>query len=166
MPKLLPIIVGFLIVGAGAFYAGTQVGAKGSGPGGRVLGRNFANLANLSPEERAARFQQMGMSGGPGGAGGRGGLRGGDGFTAGEVIAKDEQSITVKLRDGGSKIIFLSATTPITKSAAGTLDDLAVGTQVTAAGTANTDGSLTAQSIQVRPPMPVTPPTPSANTNQ
>lgn len=161
MPKILPIIVGFLVIGAGAFYAGTQVGAKGAGPGGRVLGRAFANMANLSPEERAARIQEFG--GMPGGPGGRGMMRTGDGFIAGEVIAKDENSVTVKLRDGGSKIIFLSATTPITKSAAGTLEDLAVGTQVTAVGTANTDGSLTAQSIQIRPPMPVTPPTPSTN---
>ncbi len=165
MPKLLPIIVGFLIVGAGAFYAGTQVGAKGNGSGGRALGRNLANMANLSPEERAVRLQQFS---GPGGAGGRGGLRGGDGFTVGEVIAQDEQSITVKLRDGGSKIIFFTATTPITKSAAGTLDDLTVGTQVTAAGAANTDGSISAQMIQIRPPMPVvtTPQTSSTNYKQ
>lgn len=84
-----------------------------------------------------------------------GGRMGGANLANGEIIAKDEKSITIKLRDGGSKIIFLSGTTAINKSATGTIDDLKVGTQVTATGTINTDGSVSAQMVQIRPEMTV-----------
>lgn len=95
-------------------------------------------------------------------AGGTGrGARAGGGMVGGEIIAKDANSITVKLRgsqtDGsaGSKIIFLSDTTQVTKSAEGSTTDLSIGTQVTAFGTQNSDGSVSAQSVQIRPDLPV-----------
>ncbi len=75
----------------------------------------------------------------------------------GEVIAKDMTSITVKLRgtqtdnSAGSKIIFLSDATQVTKSAQGSTTDLSIGTQVSVFGTPNADGSVYAQSIQIRP---------------
>ena len=89
---------------------------------------------------------------------GAGGFGGG---TVGQIIYKDATSITVALTSGGSKIIFLDNTTPITKQVSGTMTDLAVGTNVMVTGTANTDGSLSAQSIQIRPNMPTTAPAPS-----
>jgi len=66
-------------------------------------------------------------------------------------IAKDAASVTIKLRDGGSKIIFLSDQTPVLKSATGTSDDLTVGSNVTVSGKPNQDGSISAESIQIRP---------------
>ena len=69
----------------------------------------------------------------------------------GEIIAKDEQSITVKLLDGGSKIIFFSETTNVGKINSGTASDLLLGEQVTVNGLPNDDGSVTAQMIQIRP---------------
>ncbi len=119
----------------------------------------------------ARRGNQLGMmNGAPGqfqnGAGGPAGMRGqrnGENamnFIAGEIISRDAQSITVKLRDGGSKIIFLSKTTEISKTTDGAIADLEVGKQITATGTAGTDGNVTAQMIQIRPLPPViTPPT-------
>jgi len=75
----------------------------------------------------------------------------------GEIIAKDEQTVTVKLSDGGSKIVFFSDTTQIDKFAAGTLADLEIGMTIIANGTANQDGSVVAKTIQLRPAGAITP---------
>lgn len=82
-------------------------------------------------------------------------MRGGQvgGFTGGEVTSIDGKSLTVKLRDGSSKIVFLSETTEILKFATGTVADIQVGGQATVSGSANSDGSITAQSVQLRPQM-------------
>lgn len=78
---------------------------------------------------------------------GRGGFR----PTAGQIISKDDKSITVKLMDGSSKIVILSGTTEINKAASGSASDLTVGQAVAVFGTENSDGSVTAQSIQLNP---------------
>jgi hypothetical protein len=100
--------------------------------------------------------QAFARGGNPGG-GARLGRGAGSGMIGGEVIAKDMTSITVKLRgtqadnSAGSKIIFLSDATQVTKSAQGSTTDLSVGTQISVFGTTNADGSVNAQSIQIRP---------------
>lgn len=79
-----------------------------------------------------------------------GGARGG-GFISGEIISQDQNGITVKVSDGGSKIVFFSASTTIAKSTSGSKDDLTVGTQVVINGKTNADGSITADNVQIRP---------------
>ena len=143
---ILVVIMVAAMVGSAAFYGGMKYADSRSWTEGR------GNFANLSPEERQQRLQQFGANAGAGFRGGAGGgQRGGDGFTAGEIIAKDDKSVTVKLQDGGSKIVFLSDSTEITKSAAGTLSDLEIGKNISVNGAANLDGSVTAQTIQLRP---------------
>lgn len=75
----------------------------------------------------------------------------GQGFISGEIIQKDEKSLTVKLRDGGSKIIIFPENVEVGKFVTGSIKDLEIGKSVTINGKTNVDGSLTAQSIQIRP---------------
>jgi len=75
----------------------------------------------------------------------------GVGVARGEIIGADEKSITVKLRDGSSKIVFISDTTTIAKAGEGSKTDLVKGKQVMITGKDNPDGSLTAQNVQLDP---------------
>lgn len=80
-------------------------------------------------------------------ANGRGG---GSGIVSGSIISKDSTGVTIKMRDGSSKIVFVSPSTSIMKFVLGNISDLLVGEQVNTSGTSNPDGSVTAQSIQIR----------------
>jgi hypothetical protein len=93
------------------------------------------------------------------GQGARRGQNGG-GFVAGSVLSKDEKSVTIKSMDGGSKIVYYSQSTQISKPSPVQVSDLNVGENVIVAGNSSSDGSITAQSIQIRP-TPEPSPTPS-----
>ena len=92
----------------------------------------------------------------------QGGRRGqnGSGFVTGSILSKDEKSLTIKSMDGGSKIVYYSQSTQISKPAPVQVSDLNVGDNVLVAGSAGSDGSITAQTIQFRSPLQPTP-TPS-----
>jgi hypothetical protein len=75
----------------------------------------------------------------------------GSSLVTGSIIAADSQGITVQLANGNSEIVFVATTTPIMKSVQGSMSDLSVGQNVVVTGTANSDGSITAQSVQLRP---------------
>ena len=98
---------------------------------------------------------QIGGSRGGGmmGQGRRFGGQAGAGFrpVAGEILSMDDKFITVKLPDGSSKIVLFSDKTAIDKSATGTKEDLTVGMRVAVFGQDNSDGSVTAQNIQLNP---------------
>jgi hypothetical protein len=68
---------------------------------------------------------------------------------SGTIISQDETSITVKLADESSKIILLTDNSTINKTEEGSKEDLTEGTEVTVFGQANSDGSITAQNIQI-----------------
>lgn len=138
------VIVSVLALGVG-FFGGMKYGQSKST-------NSLADFQNLTPEQRQARFAQMGGAGRIGGANGgrRMGGFGGNGVN-GEILSKDDKSITVKLQDGGSKIVFFSTSTRVMTSSEGALTDLQVGKTVMANGATNSDGSITAQSIQLRP---------------
>ena len=68
---------------------------------------------------------------------------------SGEVTSVDNESVTVKMQDGSSKLIIISDSTKINKMSDGTISDLVNGLQVTALGEQNSDGSITAQSVSI-----------------
>ncbi len=131
------VVIGIVIVGL-SFFGGIQ------------YGKSINGTASLAAQRFGGQF------GGTRTGTGRGGTANG-GFVAGQVVSKDSQSIVVKLRDGSTKIILVSTSTEVMKSATGSLDDISVGSNVSVQGTANTDGSVTAQTVQLRPVMQGTP---------
>jgi hypothetical protein len=126
------VVVGVLSFGAGMKYQQKQTPTFGSG-----------------------RFGMMGQGGNTVafGQGRTGGQRGMMGLrpVAGEIISSDDKSITVKLNDGSSKIVFLSEKTVINKASVASKSDLANGQRVAIFGETNADGSVTAQNIQLNP---------------
>ena len=87
----------------------------------------------------------MGARGGQG----RGGMFGRP--VSGEITAVDANSVTVKLADGGSKIVILSEKTTVNKASESSKEDLKEGVKVAAFGSENADGSVTASNIQINP---------------
>ena len=100
--------------------------------------------------QEGGRGQWAGREGGQRGPGMGRGQRG-PGFAAGEVIAKDETSITVKAQDGSTKIILVTESTEVMNATKGTITDVTVGQNVMVNGAPNQDGSVTAQSLNIRP---------------
>jgi hypothetical protein len=91
--------------------------------------------------------------------------RGGNGFrpVTGEILSMDEMSITVKLMDGSSKIVLVTEKTEINKADQAKKEDLKPGEKVAVFGTDNSDGSVTAQNIQLNPIVRIMGGSPSAS---
>lgn len=123
-------IIGALILVVVAFYGGMKYG-QGSTPAAGAPGtRNFSGMTGA-----------RGTRGGGFGSG-----------AAGQIVSIDSTSITLSIPGGsGSRNVFYTGTTPIMKSVTGAVSDLKVGETISVNGTANSDGSVTAQSIQLRP---------------
>ncbi|MDP2665719.1 MAG: hypothetical protein Q8P23_03765 [bacterium] len=127
--KILGGIVTALVIAGGSFYGG------------------MAYAKSTTPSR--GQFTANGQFAGAAGAN-RTGMRTG-GFTAGQILSKDATGITIKMQDGSTKIILIGSSTQIMKTTDGSQDDLSTGTEVTVTGSANSDGSITAQSVQIRP---------------
>lgn len=127
--KIITGVVAIVILG-GVFYAGVAYGKSGTSARSQFGNGQFTGNLN-----------------------GVGGMRAGmgGGFIAGEIISKDVSSVTIKMQDGSTKIVLVGTSTQVMKSAIGTANDLITGTTVTVTGSANSDGSVTAQSVQIRP---------------
>ena len=131
MKKIILFLLILIVVGGGAFYGGMKY-QQSKTPSRQAF-------QNLTPEQRQ-QFLQQGA-----------GERAGAGFLSGEVIAKDEKSLTLKMSNGGSKIVFFSDSTQISKTTEGTKNDIEIGKQIMVSGSQNPDGSYTAKTIQLSP---------------
>lgn len=128
-PMIMTIVVA-LVVGGGAFFGGMQ----------------YQKTQVSGPMQGQFRGQNGGSQGGlQGGSGNRQGIM----PVSGEIISQDDISITVKMQDASSKIVILSDDTNINKSSEGSKSDLKTGETITAFGTTNSDGSITAQNISI-----------------
>lgn len=132
---IITIVIVALVVGVGGFFAGMKY-QESKNPAGRF--GNFQGTRNGSPRfaGEAGNFGQRAQ-----------GIR----LVNGEIIGSDDKSITVKLQDGSSKIILLTDTTTFSKSAEGSKSDLKTGEKVVVIGSENSDGSVTAQNVQLNP---------------
>ncbi len=145
--NILVVIILLVAVGGGSFYGGMKYQQSKTPTfsyGMRGLGQS-------------GQFGQGANGGQGGGTRVGGGMRGtGGAFSPvmGEVLSQDAKSLTVKLLDNSSKIVILTPTTTVNKLDLGTLTDVKVGGKVGVYGTENTDGSITALSIQLNPVMP------------
>jgi len=131
--KIIAVIVicGAVII-SGAFFAGIKYQEK------NTLSR-LSNFSNIEQGGQGRIGQNSGI-----------GTRGG-GMIIGEIISKDNISITIKLSNGGSKIVFFTDSVSITKNINGLISDIIVGENIVVNGTANSDGSVNAKTIQLGP---------------
>jgi hypothetical protein len=127
----------------------------------------FGGIKYQAAKTPAVAARTGSFAGGAGAAGGfarrgAGGAAAGS-FVNGQVLSSGSNSITVKNMAGGSQIVILAPSTQYRKAVDGSASDVTVGSMVTVTGTTNSDGSLTAQSVQIRtststPPGAGTPP--------
>jgi hypothetical protein len=137
MKPVLPIIL--ILVGLGVGF------------GGGYFFRNYQLTkmrGNFAAGGANGTFQRFNGAVGARGTGQNGMMRGG---TSGSILSMDDKSITVKMPDGSTKIVFLSDTTKYSNTAVSTRNDLKTGENVAVFGTPNSDGSVTATSIQLNP---------------
>lgn len=131
--QLIIFMLIVIAVGVSCFYVGTKFsnGNKKQFPNGQS--RFNGQINGINPGQAKNKLSAM---------------------IGGEIVKKDEQSITVKLMDGGSKTVYFATSTQVAKSVDGTLADLSAGINVMISGKTSPDGSVSAQYIQIRPNMP------------
>ena len=134
--QIVILVVVAVVFAGGGFYAGMKYQQSKTPSRG-----NFAQFTGQGGAAGiAAQNGTRRIAGGQNGAS----------FVSGTVLSKDSNSITVKNQSGGSQIVILGSSAQYQKSVQGTSDDVTVGENVTVTGTQNSDGSLTAQNVQIR----------------
>src|SRR5579859_7318858 len=128
------IIFGIIlvVVAGGAFWGGIAYATSGT------------------PTSTRGQFTGAGGAGGFAGRGGAG--RTGGGFTAGTIVSSGNGSISIQsMMSSSTEIVLVGNSTQVFKTVSGSQSDLTPGANVVITGTPNSDGSMTAQSIQIRP---------------
>lgn len=150
MNKPLKIILGviFLAAIAGAsFYAGTSVGKSQAAASAASVPMNFPE--GFQPPDSAAA---PGDGTRPfGGRGQNDDFTAPAGMTFGAIESIDGNTLTVTTQAGGTVTVQVTDTTLIEKNASVQVTDLAAGDTVIVSGSDNSDGSITARSVQVAP---------------
>ena len=129
--NLVVIIIVAVVVAGAAFYGGMMYQKSQASTGGGQFGQNGTRAGQR-------RF-------------GGGNANGNGTPVVGKIVRQDANSLTIQLQDGSTKIVNVSGSTSISKTDTGTVADLKSGENVAAFGTSNSDGSITAQNIQLNP---------------
>ena len=130
--KAAIFIVSAIVLIVSAFFLGKSVGSKSN-----------LNQAGF-PAGDGSQFSQN-RNGGKNGQSKQ--FVGGN--IRGVIDTITDSSLVLKNQDGSSKIVILSASTTISKSAIASIKDVVSGENVMIRGKANSDGSITAESIQI-----------------
>ena len=126
-------VVIVIVVGILAFYGGVSY-EKGKTPVVAATGTGT----------------RTGAAGGYAGRAGRAGGAAGN-FVTGTILSATSGSMTISIPTGGSKIVLFSPSSQIMKATTGSTSDLTTGSNVVVSGTTNSDGSVTATNISIRP---------------
>lgn len=125
--SLIITVVACVVVGAAAFFGGIQY--------------QKMQRTQFSASGATGRFARA--SGAPG--------QNGAAPVRGQIISADSTSITVKMQDGSSKIVVLPGNVNVMESTTASKQALTQGQTVMVFGTTNSDGSVTAQNVQINP---------------
>lgn len=81
----------------------------------------------------------------------RGGFRAGSSGSifAGQVSAISGSDITLQLQNGNSEVVLFSSSTPVTEPTNVSISKVTTGSNIVVMGTENSDGSVTASSIEI-----------------
>jgi hypothetical protein len=130
--NLIILIVAIIVAGGVGFFGGMQF-QKSTGAKVAATGFNRAGLTGTAAGQRTGTRNTANASG----------------FTSGQILAKTDNSLTIKSATGGSEIVFLAASSQIMQSSTTTIASLNVGQNVMVTGTTNSDGTITAKTVQV-----------------
>jgi Cu/Ag efflux protein CusF len=127
-------VILIIIAAAGGFFGG-MVYQKNQTPSFGMMGQNGSRQGG----NFAGRLGQSGQN---------------SNFrpVRGQVLSIGNNSLTVKMSDGSTKIVVLSSSTSFAQSTKAALSDIKTGDTVNVVGTQNSDGSVTAQDVQINPP--------------
>lgn len=135
--NLIITVIVIVVVGIGAFFGGIKYQQS--------KGNSFSNFPGQGGQfKQRVVFDQN-----------QRGQRMGQNFTPvrGNISSVDNNTITVKLQDGSSKIVVLSDSTTYMKESSAAKSDLKTGDTVAVVGNTNSDGTVTAQNVQINPIM-------------
>lgn len=139
---IILVVILMLVVAGGSFGIGYKI-AEGK--------NTLGSFARNGTGQMMGRGTREGLGQGVGQGQQAGGMMRGNRQTAGEVVALDDKTMTIKMADGSSKIVLLSSTMTISKSINALKTDLKVGSKVSVFGTQNQDGSQTAAAVELDP---------------
>ena len=121
--------------------------------GGYTMGKNAGTAEGLAARNAFLAARGVGGGGGNGGGGFGGGAGGGRNFDPNNFAAGQVKSIsgnTVQLSTATDVLtVKLTDQTQIQKQASGVVSDIQPGERLTVQGTRNSDGTFTAQSVQI-----------------